>query len=79
MPPWLQAITLAIPARYMNVSLQTVFLAGDLWSVLIPNMLFMLAVGGSVLRPHLAAPAQAAGLKERGRMLRGCWPSFARS
>jgi ABC-2 type transport system permease protein len=45
MPPWLQAITLLIPARYMNVSLQTVFLAGDLWSVLIPNMLFMLAVG----------------------------------
>jgi len=45
MPPWLQAITLAIPARYMNVSLQTVFLAGDLWSVLIPNMLFMLGVG----------------------------------
>ena len=45
MPRWLQAITLAIPARYMNVSLQTVFLAGDLWSVLIPNMLFMLAVG----------------------------------
>jgi len=46
MPPWLQAITLAIPARYMNVSLQTVFLAGDLWPVLIPNMLFMLVVGG---------------------------------
>jgi len=45
MPRWLQAITLAIPARYMNVSLQTVFLAGDLWPVLIPNMLFMLAVG----------------------------------
>ena len=45
MPTWLQAITLAIPARYMNVSLQTVFLAGDLWSVLIPNMLFMLGVG----------------------------------
>jgi ABC-2 type transport system permease protein len=45
MPAWLRAITLVIPARYMNVSLQTVFLAGDLWSVLIPNMLFMLAVG----------------------------------
>ena len=45
MPVWLRAITLVIPARYMNVSLQTVFLAGDLWSVLIPNMLFMLAVG----------------------------------
>ena len=45
MPRWLQAITLLIPARYMNVSLQTVFLAGDLWAVLLPNMLFMLAVG----------------------------------
>jgi ABC-2 type transport system permease protein len=45
MPAWLQAITLVIPARYMNVSLQTVFLAGDLWPVLLPNMLFMLAVG----------------------------------
>jgi ABC-2 type transport system permease protein len=45
MPRWLQFITLIVPARYMNVSLQTVFLAGDLWSVLIPNMLFMLAVG----------------------------------
>ena len=45
MPPWLRAITLAIPARYMNISLQTVFLAGDIWAVLFPNMLFMLAVG----------------------------------
>ena len=45
MPGWMQAITLIVPARYMNVSLQTVFLAGDLWAVLIPNMLFMLLVG----------------------------------
>jgi len=45
MPPWLRAITFAIPARYMNISLQTVFLAGDVWAVLLPNMLFMLAVG----------------------------------
>jgi ABC-2 type transport system permease protein len=45
MPRWLQLITFIVPARYMNVSLQTVFLAGDLWPVLIPNMLFMLAVG----------------------------------
>jgi ABC-2 type transport system permease protein len=45
MPRWLQAVTFLIPARYMNVSLQTVFLAGDIWPVLIPNMLFMLAVG----------------------------------
>lgn len=45
MPAWMQAITLIVPARYMNVSLQTVFLAGDLWGVLVPNMLFMLMVG----------------------------------
>jgi ABC-2 type transport system permease protein len=45
MPAWLRALTLLVPARYMNVSLQTVFLAGDVWAVLIPNMLFMLAVG----------------------------------
>jgi ABC-2 type transport system permease protein len=45
MPPWLRLITFIIPARYMNISLQTVFLAGDLWAVLIPNMLFMLIVG----------------------------------
>jgi ABC-2 type transport system permease protein len=45
MPAWMQAITLIVPARYMNVSLQTVFLAGDLWNVLLPNMLFMLVVG----------------------------------
>ena len=45
MPAWLQAVTFVVPARYMNVSLQTLFLAGDIWSVLLPNMLFMLAVG----------------------------------
>jgi ABC-2 type transport system permease protein len=45
MPAWLQFVTLFVPARYMNVSLQTIFLAGDVWPVLIRNMLFMLAVG----------------------------------
>lgn len=45
MPGWLRPITYLIPARYMNISLQTVFLAGDVWAVLLPNMLFMLAVG----------------------------------
>jgi ABC-2 type transport system permease protein len=45
MPGWLRPVTYLIPARYMNISLQTVFLAGDVWAVLIPNMLFMLVVG----------------------------------
>jgi ABC-2 type transport system permease protein len=45
MPLWLRVVTYFVPARYMNVSLQTVFLAGNIWAVLLPNMLFMLAVG----------------------------------
>ena len=45
MPTWLQILTYAIPARYFVASLQTVFLAGDVWSLFIPNMLAMLAVG----------------------------------
>ncbi len=45
MPAWMRVLTLIVPARYMNVSLQTIFLAGDVWSVLIPNMFFMLIVG----------------------------------
>ncbi len=45
MPGWLQIVTYALPARYFVASLQTVFLAGDLWSQFVPNMLAMLAVG----------------------------------
>lgn len=45
MPAVMRAVTMIVPARYMNVSLQTIFLAGDVWSVLIPNMLWMLLVG----------------------------------
>lgn len=45
MPAWIQAITTVIPARYFVSSLQTVFLAGDVWSIFLPNILAMLAVG----------------------------------
>lgn len=45
MPRWIQVITTVIPARYFVSSLQTVFLAGDVWSIFIPNILAMLAVG----------------------------------
>ncbi len=44
MPTVLQWLTVVVPARYFNVSLQTVFLAGDLWSVFIPGMLYMLGL-----------------------------------
>jgi len=38
MPRWLQMITYAVPARYLVSILQTLFLAGDVWPVLLSNM-----------------------------------------
>jgi ABC-2 type transport system permease protein len=46
MPVFIQWITQIIPARYYVASLQTIFLAGDVWSDLVPNILSMLALGG---------------------------------
>ena len=44
--PWLvQKITYLIPARYYVSSLQTVFLAGDVWPLFLRDMASMLAVG----------------------------------
>lgn len=45
MPKIVQAITLVLPARYFVASLQTLFLAGDVWPLLLPGMAVMLAVG----------------------------------
>lgn len=39
MPRWLQIVTFAVPARYLVSILQTLFLAGNVWSVLGPNLL----------------------------------------
>jgi ABC-2 type transport system permease protein len=38
MPGWLQLVTYAVPARYLVSILQTLFLAGDVWPVLWPNL-----------------------------------------
>ena len=45
MPVWIQAITYAVPARYLIPSLQTVFLAGDIWALILPNIAIMLTFG----------------------------------
>jgi ABC-2 type transport system permease protein len=37
MPAPVRLITYALPARYYVTLLQTVFLAGDVWGVLLPN------------------------------------------
>ncbi|WP_216849905.1 ABC transporter permease [Acidisoma sp. L85] len=54
MPRWLQIITYGVPARYLVSILQTVFLAGDIWAVILPNLCGLaaaaiLAVGATLL------------------------------
>jgi ABC-2 type transport system permease protein len=41
MPVFVRAITYVLPARYFVTVLQTVFLAGDVWSVIVPSMLVL--------------------------------------
>ena len=45
MPLPIRTMTSIVPARYFIASLQTVFLVGDVWSVLLPNIAAMLAIG----------------------------------
>lgn len=43
MPPAIQWATLLIPARYFVACLQTLFLAGDVWDVILPNLAGLVA------------------------------------
>jgi ABC-2 type transport system permease protein len=52
MPRWVQAVTTVFPARYFVSSLQTLFLAGTVWPVLLPNLAML--VGFAVLILALA-------------------------
>jgi ABC-2 type transport system permease protein len=45
MPQPIQWITVLVPARYFIPSLQTVFLAGDMWPLFLGNIAAMLAIG----------------------------------
>jgi ABC-2 type transport system permease protein len=45
MPKVIQFITFFIPARYFVACLQTLFLVGNVWSLIIPNILAILAFG----------------------------------
>jgi ABC-2 type transport system permease protein len=42
MPGWLQAVTTVFAARYFVSSLQTLFLAGTVWPILLPDLLALL-------------------------------------
>ncbi|HVW38453.1 MAG TPA: ABC transporter permease, partial [Pirellulales bacterium] len=41
MPEALQMLTHILPARYFVTILQTAFLAGDVWSIIVPNSLVL--------------------------------------
>lgn len=45
MPVPIQLITYVIPARYFVSSLQTIFLVGDIWSLLVANLIPMIIIG----------------------------------
>lgn len=49
MPKVIQVITYVIPARYLIPSLQSVFLAGDIWPLFLHNIAAMLAIGAVFL------------------------------
>jgi ABC-2 type transport system permease protein len=44
MPTIVRLITYVLPARYYVALLQTLFLAGDVWSVIVPNTLVLIAM-----------------------------------
>ena len=46
MPAAIRVITYLLPARYYVALLQTVFLAGDIWSVILPNAAVLAAMMG---------------------------------
>jgi ABC-2 type transport system permease protein len=46
MPLLIRAVTYLIPARYFVTAMQTLFQAGNVWSVLLPSMLFLTIASG---------------------------------
>ena len=54
MPHWLQLVTYAVPARYLVSILQTLFLAGDVWAVILPNLAGLAAAAALAVAATLA-------------------------
>ena len=49
MPVIIRAISYALPARYYVTLLQTIFLAGNVWTVIIPNAAMLAGMAGVLL------------------------------
>ncbi len=54
MPAWIEALSHVVAARYFVTCLQTIFMAGDVWSVILPNAgalaLIALLLGAATLK-----------------------------
>ncbi|BFR47014.1 ATP-binding cassette domain-containing protein [Nitratidesulfovibrio sp. HK-II] len=48
-PPFVQVVSYAIAARYFATLLKTIFLAGDVWEVIVPNALALAALAAFFL------------------------------
>lgn len=62
MPAPIRALTYLLPPRYFVTSLQTIFLAGDVWEILLPDIAFL--TGTSILFLALTAWKTARRLDE---------------
>jgi ABC-2 type transport system permease protein len=49
MPAAVRLISYALPARYYVALLQTIFLAGDVWAVIVPNAIVLAAMAAALL------------------------------
>jgi len=49
MPAAVRVITYVLPARYFVALLQTIFLAGDIWAVIVPNMAVLAGMAAVLL------------------------------
>ena len=61
MPRPIELITYVFPARYFVTLLQTIFLAGDLWEVILPNAAVLLAMGIVLMTLAVRATAKRLG------------------
>src|SRR5690606_19763301 len=55
MPVFIQTLTYVLPARYYVSLLQTLFLAGDVWSVILPNSAVLALMAGVLMLLSLRA------------------------
>jgi len=55
MPVVVQFVTYIVPARYFVALLQTIFLAGDIWSVILPNAAVLAVMAAVLMAAALAA------------------------